>query len=180
MKTKMKNLIKVSTVSLVALTLILGSVGSAVAGSKYLSNKRGYSLFNKFSAPSHKVRKFSRKTRGGQTLRQRKFQNRSAPSVVHMSGITQKSRVVHMNGVVNMSGLIPQRNGVVHMNGLIPQRNGVIHMNGLIPQRNGVIYMNGLIPQNYGVIHMNGIVQMSGIIQMSGIVSMSGLIPQRR
>lgn len=48
----MKNLIKVSTVSLVVLTLIFGAVGSAMAGSKYQSNKRVYKSFKQSSSTS--------------------------------------------------------------------------------------------------------------------------------
>ncbi|GJL79370.1 MAG: hypothetical protein NPINA01_23590 [Nitrospinaceae bacterium] len=55
----MKNLIKVSTVSLVALTLMFGSVGSAMAGSKHPSYGNAY----KFS--SNQVKNFSRQTNMG-------------------------------------------------------------------------------------------------------------------
>ena len=48
----MKNLIKISTVSMIACTLMFGAVGSAMAVSKFQNNKRGYTSFKKSSSPS--------------------------------------------------------------------------------------------------------------------------------
>ena len=135
----MKNLIKVSAISLIAFTLMLGSVGSAAAGSKrvgYKVAKKTYQSPRQLRLQNRNVGIIGMNIIGmnkvmapKSSARQLKLQKRSAPSIVHMNGITQTNRVVHMNG------LTPQRYGVIHMNGLIPQRNGVVHMNGLIPQR---------------------------------------------
>jgi len=87
----MKNLVKVFTVSLVALTLILGSVGSVAAG----SNKAGYKVAKKTYQSPRQLRLQNRNVGGKtfQSTRQQEFQNHKQTSEAMINDADNTSKV---------------------------------------------------------------------------------------